>query len=173
MAARLIRRLGDHATPAAPDPTLGLPPRLTVTAIQGGEGYSIIPDRCTVNVDVRLTPGFDEAPARALIESAANQVDGEVAFLESWPAFCLAEDAPIRVALAGAARRHLPTAPSEKVAGPSNIGNYLAKLGIDATAGFGVAYHGLHGTDERIDLSTIPMVQAVYHEAVLTLLSAE
>jgi len=170
-AARLVGQLSDHATPAPPDPVIGLPPRLTVTAVQGGEGYSIIPDRCTVDVDIRLTPSFDEARARALIESAANQVDGEIVFQESWPAFCLAEDAPIRVALASAARRHLPTSPPAKVAGPSNIGNYLAKLGIDATAGLGVAYHGLHGTDERIDLSTIPMVQAVYHEAVRTLLT--
>jgi succinyl-diaminopimelate desuccinylase len=172
-AARLVGQLGEYATPGPPDPTIGLPPRVTVTAVQGGEGYSIIPDRCTVDVDVRLTPSFDEACAAALIDHATAEVEGEIAFLESWPAFCLAEDAPIRVALTRAAQCHLPAAPPTKVAGPSNIGNYLAKLGIDATAGFGVRYHGLHGTDERIDLSTIPIVQAVYHQAILMLLSAE
>jgi succinyl-diaminopimelate desuccinylase len=57
------------------------------------------------------------------------------------------------------------------VAGPSNIGNYLAKLGIDATAGLGVNYKGLHATDERIELATIPIIQAIYHEAVRTLLN--
>nr|WP_322778752.1 hypothetical protein [Frankia sp. Cas4] len=40
-------------------------------------------------------------------------------------------------------------------AGPSNIGNYLAGLGIPATAGFGVAYEGMH---------------AAYYAAVFTLL---
>ncbi len=60
-----------------------------------------------------------------------------------------------------------------KVAGPSNIGNYLAKFGIGTTAGFGVRYRNLHGTDERIELATIPQVQAVYHEAILTLLRPE
>jgi acetylornithine deacetylase/succinyl-diaminopimelate desuccinylase-like protein len=63
-------------------------------------------------------------------------------------------------------------APAAKVAGPSNIGNYLARLGIPATAGFGVDYQGLHGTDERIRLDSIPVVQAAYHQALLTLLHA-
>jgi succinyl-diaminopimelate desuccinylase len=57
-----------------------------------------------------------------------------------------------------------------KVAGPSNIGNYLAGLGVPATAGFGVAYEGLHGTDERIRIDSIPTIQAAYHQALLTLL---
>ena len=59
-----------------------------------------------------------------------------------------------------------------KVAGPSNIGNYLATLGIEATAGFGVNYRNLHGTDECIELATIPLVQATYHKAVSELLAA-
>ena len=57
-----------------------------------------------------------------------------------------------------------------KVAGPSNIGNYLAGLGIPATAGFGVVYKGLHGTDERIRIDSIAPVQAAYHQALFTLL---
>jgi succinyl-diaminopimelate desuccinylase len=69
-----------------------------------------------------------------------------------------------------AATEHLESAPTAKVAGPSNIGCYLASLGIDATAGFGVAYRGLHGTDECIDLETIPPVQTAYQSAVLGLL---
>jgi len=36
-----------------------------------------------------------------------------------------------------------------KIAGPSNIGNYLAGLSIAATAGFGVDYVGLHGRPGR------------------------
>jgi succinyl-diaminopimelate desuccinylase len=63
-------------------------------------------------------------------------------------------------------------APVAKIAGPSNIGNYLAGLGIPATAGFGVDYRGLHGTDERIRLDSIPPVQAAYHRALLSLLRA-
>jgi hypothetical protein len=70
-----------------------------------------------------------------------------------------------------AAPSRFRTPASPKVAGPSNIGNYLAGLGIPATAGFGVAYEGVHAADERIRLDTIPVVQAVYHAAVLDLLA--
>jgi hypothetical protein len=64
-----------------------------------------------------------------------------------------------------------PDAPRRrKSRDPSNIGNYLAGLGIPATAGFGVAHEGLHGTDEHIRLDSIPVVQAAYHQALLTLL---
>jgi succinyl-diaminopimelate desuccinylase len=178
-AAALVNHLTTHRVPGPTDPTLGLPPRLTVTAIHGGESYSIIPDYCTIDVDVRLTATFDQIAGQALIEQSAALIDAQhptgqpttVVYRESWPAYQLEETTPIRVALTQAARHHLPSPPPAKVAGPSNIGNYLASLGVDATAGLGVAYHGLHGTDERIDISTIPMIQATYHEAIHQLMT--
>jgi succinyl-diaminopimelate desuccinylase len=85
-----------------------------------------------------------------------------------WPAYALAEDSPLRAAILDAAT-NAGVEIEAKIAGPSNIGNYLAGLGIPATAGFGVAYTGLHATDERIHLDTIPTIQAIYHAAVLKL----
>jgi succinyl-diaminopimelate desuccinylase len=82
----------------------------------------------------------------------------------------LPEKARLRTALLTAAEAN-GVAATAKVAGPSNIGNYLAGLGIPATAGFGVGYRGLHGTDEQIALESIPLVQATYHQALLTLLT--
>lgn len=152
---------------------------MTVTGITGGESYSIIPDCCTVNVDIRLTTNFDEVAAKKIVTEAVAEIDNQwpstrstrVLFHESWPAYRLNDSAPIRIALQYAAECHLQNQVSAKVAGPSNIGNYLAKLGIDATAGLGVRYSALHGTDERIEVATIPSVQAIYHEAVMALLS--
>lgn len=179
-AADLVSVLAKHRTPGPLDLAIDLPPKLTVTGISGGESYSIIPDRCTIKVDVRLTTTFDQSAARRLIEQVAMEVDtrwprsGEtqIVFHESWPAYHLSPQSPIRAALLRAGARHLPEQVMPKVAGPSNIGNYLAGLGIEATAGLGVEYEGLHGTDERISLSTIPSIQATYHEAVLALLNA-
>jgi succinyl-diaminopimelate desuccinylase len=180
-AAELVRLICNHRTPGSVDPALGLPPKITVTKIAGGEGYSIIPDSCTIGVDARLTTTFDETSGKKIIEAAVAQVDERlsptlpttVTFHESWPAYRLDENAPVRVALTRAAERHLKKRLPAKVAGPSNIGNYLAKLGIDATAGLGVRYKDLHGTNERIELATIPIVQAIYHEAALRLLSPQ
>jgi succinyl-diaminopimelate desuccinylase len=176
-AASLIRTLSEVPLPGPPGPEFPLPAKLTVTAISGGEGYSMVPDLCTVNVDIRLTPALDAPAAVALLQQAAAGTDAawpgtpptDVEVITRWPPYALPDGSPLREALLqGAARAGM--APVAKVAGPSNIGNYLAGLGIPATAGFGVDYTGLHGTDERIHLDSIPAVQAAYHQALLILL---
>jgi succinyl-diaminopimelate desuccinylase len=176
-AAAVIQELHRAELPGPAGPEFPLPAKLTVTAISGGEGYSTVPDLCAFNVDVRLTPAFDDTAAVDLLRSRAAAVDAswpgtqptQAEITTHWPAFALPGDSALRRALLTAASAFgLSTTP--KIAGPSNIGNYLAGLGIPATAGFGVDYQGLHGTDERIRLDSIPQVQAVYHQALATLL---
>jgi len=176
-AAALISRLEEMPIPGPPGPDFPLPAKLTVTAISGGEGYSTVSDLCTLNVDVRLTPALDAQAAADMLRAAAAEVDAawpgtqptDAEVTTCWPAFALGEHGPLRAALLAGAEA-AGVRPSAKVAGPSNIGNYLAGLGIPATAGFGVEYRGLHGTDEQIALESIPLVQATYHQALLTLL---
>jgi succinyl-diaminopimelate desuccinylase len=179
-AATLVTRLQEAELPGPAGPGFPLPARLTVTAISGGEGYSVVPDLCVVNVDVRLTPVFDSQAALRTVRESAAAADDDwpgtqstcVEVTTSWPPYALPGNSPLRTALLSAARDAGITARA-KVAGPSNIGNYLAGLGVPATAGFGVAYEGLHGTDERIRIDSIPPVQAAYHQALLTLLPSE
>ncbi len=180
-AALLVRRLGHVQLPHPLNGDFPLPPKLTVTAIHGGEGFTIVPDICTVDVDVRLTPAFTAEQAADLLTVTAAQVDARqpsrrataVRLAETWPAYQLDAGTPLVAALTTAAATmggHGPV--RTRVVGPSNIGNYLAALGIDATAGFGVRYRNLHAANECIDLSTVPMVFAAYREAVTALLRA-
>ena len=156
-AAALVSSLVGAKLPAGAEPAFPLPPRLTVTEISGGTGYSAVPDLCTVKVDVRLTPAFDATAAEAMLLSLAAQVDAawpgteptRIQLTMCWPPYRLGDDSPLKTALLTAARQ-AGLSPAVKIAGPSNIGSYLAGLGIEATAGFGVDYRGLHGTDERI-----------------------
>ncbi|WP_328583226.1 M20 family metallopeptidase [Streptomyces sp. NBC_00370] len=178
-AARLVQLLDAAELPEAPAGGTGfpLPPKLSVTAVRGGEGFSVTADRCDMNVDFRTTPEFTVEDADKLVRKAAAQLDADlpgpaptdVTEITSWPPFRLEPDQqPAAALLAGAAEMGL--AVRAKVAGPSNIGNLLAGHGIPATAGFGVPYEGLHGIDERADLAELPRVHAVYHHAVLALL---
>ena len=176
-ASDLVRVLSDATLPDGAG-SFPLPAKLTVTAITGGQGYSVTPDLCTLNIDIRTTPTFDSTAAARLLEQLVARVDGQwpgtrrtlIDTDTTWPAYALPPDSPLRTALQDAARA-AGIDLEAKIAGPSNIGNYLAGLGIPATAGFGAEYVGLHATDERIRLDTIPTVQAVYHTAMLTLLS--
>jgi succinyl-diaminopimelate desuccinylase len=56
------------------------------------------------------------------------------------------------------------------VVGPSNIGNYLAGLGVPALCGFGVRGEGVHASDERVDLASIAPVWRIYRGALQRLL---
>ncbi|MFD8727654.1 M20 family metallopeptidase [Streptomyces sp. NPDC059611] len=178
-AARLIQLLDTAALPGPPEAgtLFALPPKLSVTAVHGGEGFSVTPDRCDVNVDLRTTPTFGADDAEALVRQVAAELDAElpgpaatrVTSVASWPPFQLQPHEQPAAAMLDAAAS-LGVTVRAKTAGPSNIGNLLAGRGISATAGFGVPYSGLHGIDERASLAELPQVYAVYHRAVRTLL---
>lgn len=176
-AAHLVRLLDAAPLPGAAG-SFPLPPKLTVTYCHGGEGFSAVPDRCEIGVDVRTTPGFGAGAAEDLVRAAASELDTalpaprptEVTAMASWPPYRLAEDEEPAAALLGAAAGQGLTVRA-KTAGPSNIGNLLAAEGIPATAGFGLPYEGLHGVDERVHLADLPVVHAVYRRAVLGLLT--
>lgn len=178
-AADLIQVLSTAELRDGTSPDFPLTGKLTVTAIQGGEGYSVTPDLCAINIDIRTTPIFHSTDAARLLQRLVAEVDQAwpgtrptlIQTDTRWPAYALAEDSQLRTTILDTAH-NAGLDVEAKIAGPSNIGNYLASLGIPATAGFGVTYTGLHGTDESIQLNTIPTVQAVYHATTLTLLNA-
>ncbi|NEW74998.1 M20 family metallopeptidase [Streptomyces rhizosphaericus] len=175
-AAHLVRLL-DAADLPSVDGAFPLPPKLSVTSFHGGQGFSVTPDRCDLNVDIRTTPTFDAHDAETLVRKAVAELDAElpapkpteVTPVAAWPPFRLAEgEQPAAALLNAAAEAGLMV--RAKTAGPSNIGNLLAGEGIPATAGFGVPYEGLHGIDERAHLAELPQVYTVYQRAVLQLL---
>ncbi|MET7935018.1 peptidase dimerization domain-containing protein [Streptomyces sp. NPDC005322] len=177
-AAHLVRLL-DAADLPGVDSALAfpLPPKLSVTSFHGGQGFSVTPDRCDLNVDIRTTPTFDAHDAETLVRKAVAELDAElpapkpteVTPVAAWPPFRLAEgEQPAAALLNAAAEAGLMV--RAKTAGPSNIGNLLAGEGIPATAGFGVPYEGLHGIDEGARLAELPQVYTVYRRAVLQLL---
>lgn len=173
-AAELIALLSTTDLPTTNETTeFPKAAKLTVTQVAGGSGYSQTPDLCTIGVDIRTTPAFNDDDARKLLEHHASRLDSRwpttrPTLIETetrWPPYALPTSSPLRTALMNAAATlgvHL----TPKIAGPANIGNFLAGLNIPATAGYGVDYQGLHATDERIRLDTIPTAQAVYHTAI-------
>ncbi|MGW1024778.1 M20 family metallopeptidase [Streptomyces sp. NPDC002577] len=180
-AAHLVRLLDEAELPGGGGASgFPLPPKLSVTSFHGGEGFSVTPDRCELNIDVRTTPGFDAHDAETLVRKAVAELDAElpapqptaITPVATWPPFRLTEDEQPAAALLGAAAEAGLTVRA-KTAGPSNIGNLLAGEGIPATAGFGVPYEGLHGIDERAHLAELPTVYAAYKRAVLDLLQAD
>jgi succinyl-diaminopimelate desuccinylase len=179
-AAQFIMEIGrlDEDLHVEVDSDLGLPPRLTATHVSGGEGFSTVPDKCVIHVDARLTSTFSASQALHVIQETITSIDQadpeRPSTLEQrpgWPPFHTAADTPFVAALQLAAKRVLGQEPPLEVVGPSNVGNYLANLGIPATAGFGTRYQNIHGVDEAIEVATLEPVYRVYSEALGSLLT--
>jgi acetylornithine deacetylase len=84
-----------------PDPFLGFP-TVTPTVIAGGSAKNVVPDTCTVTLDVRSTPAYSHADLTALI---ADALDSEVTVYSDRLVPCAtAPDARIATATARALR---------------------------------------------------------------------
>jgi succinyl-diaminopimelate desuccinylase len=180
-AAALSQQLAALALPTEADSRFPLPAKLTVTAIEGGQDDSLVPDRCRLRIDVRLTPAFEQHAARHAVSSLVARFDAQapeagvtaIEWEPGWPAYRIDEDAPMLQALSRAARRTFGRGIPASLAGPSNIGNYLATLGVPAISGFGVGCEGIHASNESIELATVEPVYRAYHSALEELLSAQ
>ncbi|MDE1184391.1 M20 family metallopeptidase [Paraburkholderia sp.] len=179
--AALVDALNAMTLSAAPDESDGFdkPAQLTITGIQSGDGgFTQVPDRCELTLDLRLTPRFDEAHARRALCAAIDAHDraypvalaSAIEWLPGWPAYRVPDSHPMVAALQHAAHHELGATPPCAVAGPSNLGNYVASLGVPALCGFGVRGEGIHAANERIELASIAPVYRIYHAALRALL---
>ncbi|WP_206199415.1 M20 family metallopeptidase [Parasulfuritortus cantonensis] len=176
-AAALLERLAGVALPGA-EAGFPLPAKLTPTAIHGGVGWAMVPDRCALHLDLRLTPTFDAAAARRLVADVVAQLDGdgaapatEIAWQPGWPAYRLAPDQVMAATLAATAAEAFGQPVPMGLAGPSSIANYLATLDIPATAGLGVGYRAIHAPDEGVELATLVPTFLAYRNALVRLLA--
>jgi len=177
-AARLVLALEAIRLPPEPDPAFSFGPSLTVTALHGGHGFSVVPDSCELNLDIRLTPNSDAGATRQLVQQTVADFDREcpgprptrIEWEDSWPAFRVPDSSPVIFSLRSAAEEVFGRTVPTTVSGPSNIGNYLASLGIAPMAGFGVTYDNVHAVDEWCDISSVQPVYETYRRAILDFL---
>ena len=173
-AAELAQLIAAKPLSADNDPDFPIPPRISVTAIQGGGGFSQIPDAAEINVDVRITPPFGETEARHWLSEAVSQVDRScpsprptsIEYVGSWPAYRLQEELPLLKLFGENAQAAFGRQIPFGICGPSNVGNLLSIYRIPATCGFGVTCENIHAPNERIEISSIGPVTTAYRETV-------
>ena len=81
---RILDELERYQVQAEPHPLLGQC-SMSINTITGGEAMNIVPDRCTLGVDIRTLPGQDHDAIRydfermlARLKTAVPQFDGEL-----------------------------------------------------------------------------------------------
>jgi succinyl-diaminopimelate desuccinylase len=82
---RVLDELEHYEVQAEPHPLLGKC-SMSINTISGGEAMNIVPDRCTLGVDIRTLPGQDHETIRydfermlARLKTTVPQFDGELA----------------------------------------------------------------------------------------------
>jgi DNA-binding PadR family transcriptional regulator len=75
-ATRLVNEI-ETSAPTVSAEEFGLPPKITVTSIRGGAPgtWSVVPDRCEIEVDVRLTPNYTADQAWQTLRTATADLD--------------------------------------------------------------------------------------------------
>ena len=137
-AAMFMNLLAAEPLPDS-DKAFPLPPQITVTGLRGGGSYSLVPDHCELELDIRLTPAFNEDRARQIVENLVAREESkslapctEIAWQTGWPAYWLDPTHPMVRALASAAAEAFDHDVPTGVVGPSSIANYLSTLGAYA-----------------------------------------
>lgn len=163
-AAAFALRLASAAFPGPADPAFPFGPAATLTRLEGGEGFSVVPDRAVAHVDIRLTRTFDAAAARRWIEPLVDGATLET--VDTWPAYVVPDDAPVVTAFAAAASAAFGRPFVAEACGPSNIGNLLASHGVPTVCAPGVTFGNMHAADEWMEIASVAPVYAMYREAV-------
>jgi len=172
-AAAFALKLSDPVFPDMPDAAFPFGPAATVTRIEGGEGFSVVPDLATCHVDIRLTRTFDSGMATRWLNDIVRSVDTEagIEIVGSWPAYVVPRDSRLVQSFVQAARAAFGRPFGADVCGPSNIGNLLASHGVPTVCAPGVGFANMHAADEWADIDSIGPVYAMYCEAALRFLS--
>lgn len=173
-AAAFALKVAEAPLPARPDPAFPFGPAATVTRLEGGEGFSIVPDRATCHIDIRLTRAFDEASAARWLEEIVHAIDGQARIdtVDHWPAYLVDSDSPLARSFAEAASRAFSRPVPTDVCGPSNIGNLLAARGVPTICAPGVSFGNMHAANEWADIDSIAPVYAMYCDAALRFLES-
>lgn len=172
-AAAFTLKVSEAAFPDAHDAAFAFGPAATVTHLEGGEGFSVVPDRATCHIDIRLTRAFDAATAQRWLEDIVHSVDRQAGIetVDQWPAYLVAPDDPLVTSFAAAAREAFGRAVPTDVCGPSNIGNLLAARGVPTICAPGVGFANIHGADEWADIASFAPVYRMYCDAARRFLS--
>ncbi len=173
--ARVVNLLSETALDALPGDDFPIIPKLTITGVSGGQGFSQVPGHATAAVDIRLTPTFTKTAAEGLLSRILAKADqiwpttqsSAAELVGSWPAYRLDDGEEFPALLREAASSQFSREVRFDGCGPSNMCNFLAARGIPAVCGFGATYRNLHAADEYIELSSLPPVFESYKSATL------
>ncbi len=164
---RVLDALEHYQVACAPHPLLGAC-SISVNTIAGGEGRNIVPDRCTISVDIRTLPGQDHDAIRYDIERLLTQIraevpqfSGELSVYRSVEAMETDTECEFVKAFCTAVEVDMTNAIGYTTDAP-----YVARLGVP-TVVYGPGKPSLcHQLNEHIELADVEAAAGFYETAI-------
>jgi acetylornithine deacetylase len=164
--SELRRRLEGERLPSSAHFPEVPAPSLNVARVDGGTAINIVPERCVVEVGVRLLPGIDtDALAARLRETAASACPGEEPtweLLSISPPMELAADAPLLATVAAI------TGPPVEAAAYATDAGWLQAMGMDCLLLGPGTIAVAHNPDELLPIEQLVTGRAVLERLVAT-----
>ena len=174
-AAAFALRVAETPLPESHDAAFPFGSKATITHIEGGQGFSIVPDQAACHIDIRLTRAFDAAKAKRWLAHNAHQIDSQchIDVVDHWPAYVVEPNDRLVKSFSAAAQAAFGRPIPAQVSGMSNIGNLLAARGVPTICAPGVSFANIHATDEWADVESMMPVYAMYCDAVRRFLASD
>jgi len=169
---RVLDALEQYRIPVEPHPLLG-DSAMSVNTIAGGEAMNIVPDRCTIGVDIRTLPGqshdglrYDIERILAGLKAEVPQFDAELAIERSTEAMETDPECEFVKTLCSAVGVDLTNAIGFTTDAP-----HLAPLGIPAVI-YGPGKPKLcHQADEYIEIADLERAVDLFKNMIQTFLA--
>lgn len=142
---------------------------LNISQINGGVAINIVPDKCEVNLDIRLLPSQTKEEVLNMITIKLNElkIQYELEILQHEQAYLIDSNNLFVKMLQNTANEVLGKEIPLVASGQGSVGNVISKLGIPIINAFGVESDNVHAPNEWINVDSIPKVFEIYKRSLL------
>lgn len=139
------------------------------TLISGGDYPSIVPNKATAMVDIRLMPDQSSEAVLAEVDAVITRViarrpglSAEKQVKVNFPGAAISQEHPLVTIAQEYTRTFTGRRWNALGAGPGNEGYMLISAGIPTLCGFGATGGNPHAPDEWVSLESLPVTVAMY-----------
>lgn len=142
---------------------------LNISQINGGTAINIVPDKCEIDLDIRLLPTQKKENIITEIKKKINElgIEYELDVLQNEQAFLTDGNNSFVKILQNTASEILEKQIPLVASGQGSVGNVISKLNIPIINAFGVESDNVHASNEWINIDTIPEVFEIYKKSLM------
>ncbi len=172
--AAFARELADERLPSSASFRETPGPSLNVARVEGGTAINVVPDRCVVDVGVRLLPGQNAGAVAQQLREAAEAAAGVPEDMPEWELLSISHPMELRAeAPLFRSLCELAGAPTNAAADYATDAGWLQKMGMDCVLFGPGSIRVAHKPDEHLPIAQFRAARGVLERLVASRCLAE